>query len=151
MGLVALAAVVCRWPSLAGLAAPVAAYGVLRRLGLPPGVEGLREFALVTGVIYLPCVVGFFSDCDHCRGVWLTFFPAVPGMFPSLLILSTFRLLGRMPEAMTTVLAALLTSVWLVVLMLVGRRGNLWLAAALLVGFAYSCLAAWVLYALVRA
>jgi hypothetical protein len=151
MGLVALAAVVCRWPVLAGFAAPVAAYGVLRKLGPPPGAEGLREFALVAGVVYLPCVIGFFSDCDHCRTAWLTLFPAVPGLYPSLLVLSALRLLGRVPEATATVLAALLTSVWLVALTLVGRCGNSWLAAALVVGLAYSGLAAWVLSALIRA
>jgi hypothetical protein len=72
MGLIALVAVGCRWPSFLIVLLPAAAY-FATSFGLP------KAFAPVLLALYAPCLIGFWSDCAHCRQTWTFLWPVVPG------------------------------------------------------------------------
>jgi hypothetical protein len=147
MVLVAVAAVVFRWPDMAYLAIPPAAYLVAEWAGL--GVRGRARLGILLGAVYLPSLLGFFTDCGHCRETWLRLFPITPTLAPSLLALKLIGV-GRLPDPAEFALASLAVCGLLAVLQRVGGRGRAWLLGAVVFGFGWSCAWAWVLHAIVR-
>ena len=74
---------------------------------MSPGGDGTwAAFGLVLVAVYLPCVIGFFSDCSHCRLIWVKLFPIVPGIIPAYWMTALLGL-NRLPESIEFGLAAL--------------------------------------------
>jgi hypothetical protein len=155
MGLVVWIALLCKWPVLAILASPALAYRIARASSAAPGrLAPAAVVVILTSAVYLPCVIGFFGNCSHCREIWITLFPIVPGYLPSLLI--TFLIahligVGHLSPSVAEAIASMTTVGWVAGLTFIGRRSTTALAACSLIALGYSVLAALVLNSLIRA
>lgn len=147
MGLVVVAAVISRWPVLGYLAISVASYAITYRVG--PPARRWTHLGVLLGSIYVPCLFGFRTDCNHCRQAWLELFPITPTIGPTFLSLH-FMGFGRLPDHVESWLSALTLGALLVSLAAIARRGRAWLIACAVFGFAWSCVFAWVFHELLR-
>jgi hypothetical protein len=109
-----------------------------------------RVLILVLLAVYLPTLIGFFSDCDHCRSAWRHLFAVVPGgvAVECVRYVVKFEWPG---EATTYAVSATVTLMLLVALVLVGKRSRGWLFASVLAGLAWSGFASIVAYMAIRA
>jgi hypothetical protein len=151
MGLVVLAALICRWPGpMISAVPPLLVYLLATKLGPAPERRTWVRLGVLLTAVYAPCVFGFFSDCDHCRLTWLKLFPIVPGVGPSFGVVRLLGL-GRLADGIELGLAAVAATGIIGVLTLISRRGRAWLLASSAFGFAWSSVWARALYAAVRA
>ena len=88
---------------------------------------------MVATAIYLPCLIGFFVDCDHCLRVWVHMLPALPGAMPAA-FLSRWLGFGRLEDTAMVVTATAISLTLLIALAWLGRRGWRWLVVSLIVG-----------------
>jgi hypothetical protein len=147
MALVAVAAVIARWWEWSYLSISAIAYFTAYRIVRGP--RGWARFLTLLGAIYAPCVLGFWTDCDHCRETWIKLFPIAPTVAPTLFIVQLLGF-GRLPDHAEFGLSAVTLCILLATLATIGRRGRARLIGSALFGLAWSCLWAWVFHALLR-
>jgi hypothetical protein len=145
LGLIALTAIGCRWPALIIAVISIAAYRLTRAIA----IVSREAIALVLASVYLPCVIGFFSDCTHCRGVWMNLWGVLPG---GVAWMGIVVLLGlpRSSDVVSFSGAAILTLAYIVCAVLVASRGRRFLAGVTLACFGLSSIAAFFAYVAIR-
>ena len=145
MGIVVVVAVVSRWPQLMTLAVVGLAYFVGRKLD----GASLRRLTTLALAFHGPAVIGFFSECDHCRKVWAILWPVIPGGVP--MGYAQARLgFGRWEDPIEFALAALFTLILWGIAWRIARIGHVWAIATTCVILGYSGLTTWAIYAAIR-
>lgn len=147
MGVVALAALACKWPMQAIPIATFAAVGGAIRLIRPGRV---RAYGLVLAATYAPALIGHSLDCTHCRETWAVIWPVIPGGIVAEFARS-FEGLPRLSDAASYALAAAITLALILMATAIAPRGRMALATVL-AAWTISC--AWAFFiaaALLRA
>ena len=108
---------------------------------------------LATLAVQLPFFIGFilvqlFVACPHCRGVWRSYWPILPGMVPTSL-LGLSRVLGTSQWGFWLGSSGF-TLVFIIVLFALSRWSTYW-GYVLGIGFLLSCLLARLAHAVIAA
>lgn len=142
---VAVVAVVSRWPQLMTLA--VVGLGYLASRKLPR--SSLPRLVKLALAFHGPAVIGFFSDCDHCRQVWAILWPVIPGGIP---LGAAHAYLGwqRWPNPVEFVAAGMFTLVLWLIAWKLAARGPVWAIATTCVVLCSSAFASWAIYSAIR-
>jgi hypothetical protein len=142
IGLVALIAIACRWPLFCIFAIPLVAYRATR-VGVP------RALAPVLLAVYAPCLIGFFSECSHCRHEWARLWPVIPGG----VAWEAFRIVSGLPrlsEFATFGVSAVVTLILISIATSVASRGRVALTITVIALSGVSSLAAFIAYSALR-
>lgn len=91
-----------------------------------------------------------FISCSHCKSTSWMLAPLGPGMVPTHLFLQTTNI-GRLGDGWEFAIAACISLVILMALVLVSRIGPVWRAAVLLLALAVNSLCAVAIYSMIRA
>ena len=108
-----------------------------------------RFLGLALLAVYLPTLIGFFSDCPHCRRAWLWVWPTVPGA----VAIEWVRYLVKFNwpgEVVAYAVSALATLGIVAAVIRLGRWGRGWLLFGVLLAFLWSCFAAFLAYSAIR-
>lgn len=113
-------------------------------------LSGWAALGWTLACVYLPCCIGFFSDCEHCRAVWLRLWPVVPGILPVEYIRSWMGSPGW-SDISRIVAAGGVTLQFIIIVWFLGRRSRIWMIIVGVLAAALSGFAAFAVYGAVRA